>query len=115
MAAADDLTGGYQRFEQLFDDEGVPLAQRVDRIPEFLSYGLRLRENGAQHLAYILAGERVQRPFPRQTLTVELGQPMAQSRPDLVAAIGHQEQQRPIHHAPQQEMERLQAGVVAPM
>src|SRR5262249_10491267 len=59
--------------------------------------------------------EARERYFMGQTLPVELCQPVAQARADLIATVGHEEEQGVRSTAPCQVVEELEAGVVAPM
>ena len=71
-----NLTGRDQRFEDLFDEKGIALSQRVDGIQKSRLHRPPESEDGLQHRASLAAGEAGERYLLPEVFTVELSQPM---------------------------------------
>src|SRR5205823_7900101 len=104
------------------DDKAAAFRQRVEGTQEFpvkkaahIKTRVTLLKDGRQHRIDLVACKRHELDLVSEPFAVELCKPAAQLRLYLVMAVRDQEQERMRRRAPHQIVEKVQAGVVAPV
>src|SRR5579884_704694 len=111
-----------QSSQRLFNEKGIALGQCEEGIQELPVQetthikGRMFRiENNCQHRIDFDACKRQESNFLREPRPIHLGKPVAQGWRYFVMTIGSNKQDRLGQSMPCERMQKIQAGIIAPM